>query len=95
MAAAAALSLWEGQLDQLKSEKSKLEEEAGVLRDQVDAAKVQIESIASKIQNFTRDAEDSAIAIDDLKAQLAAKTADLDRQNQETSDARYGVLLTC
>ncbi len=79
----------EKQLEELKCQKTSVDEEAGVLRDQVDAAKLQIESVASKIQDFTRGTEESTNTIDDLKAQLAARTQDLDKQNEELSNARW------
>ena len=59
-----------------------------MLRDQVDAAKMQIESVASKIQDLTQGSVDTSNAIEDLKVQLTSTEAERDQMTKEAAEAR-------
>ena len=59
-----------------------------MLRDQVDAAKMQIESVASKIQDLTQGSVDTSNAIEDLKVQLTSTEAERDQKTKEAAEAR-------
>lgn len=75
-------------MQDVQQRKAALEEEAGVLHDQVDAAKLQIESVASKIQDMTQGSVDNSNTIEDLKAQLASIEAERDQKSEESAEAR-------